>query len=237
MVVWLRRDKEGIAIPDGIIRRDDWLHVGSLDESFLSIEAQRAAILDEAREQAERILEAASEQADQIRQDAEESAHRLYDEAYESARQSAIDEWAAALLNSSLETHKQLRQQRERMARIVLAAVEKIVPLQDSQGTYRQVLRTLSKSMQDVRYVTVRVCPEELAYAETALRELAKNSALGKLIEVAGDDRLSQGACLVESDQGVIDLSLNSQIKALRAAVALSIHQDGLSSNLTGAPA
>jgi type III secretion protein L len=123
------------------------------------------------------------------------------------------------------------------MARIVLAAVEKIVPLQDSQGTYRQVLRTLSKSMQDVRYVTVRVCPEELAYAETALRELAKNSALGKLIEVAGDDRLSQGACLVESDQGVIDLSLNSQIKALRAAVALSIHQDGLSSNLTGAPA
>jgi type III secretion protein L len=140
MVVWLRRDKEGIAIPDGIIRRDDWLHVGSLDESFLSIEAQRAAILDEAREQAERILEAASEQADQIRQDAEESAHRLYDEAYESARQSAIDEWAAALLNSSLETHKQLRQQRERMARIVLAAVEKIVPLQDSQGTYRQVL-------------------------------------------------------------------------------------------------
>lgn len=182
MVVWLRQDKNGIAVPDGIIRRDAWLHVGALDESFRSIEAQRLAILDEARQQAERILEAACEQASQVTQDAEESALRLYDEAYESARQCAIDDWADALLKSSVETHKQLRQQRERMARIVLAAVEKIVPLQDSQGTYRQVLRTLSKSMQDVRYVTVRVCPNELAYAETALRELAKNSALVHIV-------------------------------------------------------
>ncbi|MBC7500359.1 MAG: type III secretion system stator protein SctL [Herminiimonas sp.] len=237
MVVWLRQDKNGIAVPDGIIRRDAWLHVGALDESFRSIEAQRLAILDEARQQAERILEAACEQASQVTQDAEESALRLYDEAYESARQCAIDDWADALLKSSVETHKQLRQQRERMARIVLAAVEKIVPLQDSQGTYRQVLRTLSKSMQDVRYVTVRVCPNELAYAETALRELAKNSALGKLIEVAADERLSEGACLVESDQGVIDLSLNSQIKALRAAVALSIDQGDKAGKLRGAPA
>ena len=97
------------------------------------------------------------------------------------------------------------------------------MPLQDSQGIYRQVVRTLSKSMQAMRYVTVRVCPEEVNHAETALRDLAKGSALGKLIEVVADDRLTQGACLVESDQGIIDLSLDSQLKALRKAIGKSV--------------
>ncbi len=227
MVVWLRQDQQGIAVPEGIIRRDALLKVGALDASFRAIEEMRRIAMEEAEQQAQRIIEAAYEQAEQIRLDAEKHAHRLAEAAHAQGRQAGIDEWNHALLQSSLETHQQLRQQRERMARIVIAAVEKIVPLQDPQGIYRQVLRMLSKSMQAVRYVTVRVCPEELAYAETALRELAKGSALSKLIEVTSDDRLARGACLVESDQGIVDLSLGSQLKALRTVIRSSVADSG----------
>jgi type III secretion protein L len=226
MVVWLRQDQQGVAIPDGVVRSADWLHVGSLDDSYRALARMRAVVLEEAQAQAQAIIEAAYAQAEQIRADAEEVARKLHDEAYASGRQAGIDEWTRHLLQSSLQTHQQLKQQRERMARMVLAAVEKIAPLQDSQGVYRQVLRMLSKSMQAVRYVNVRVCPQELAHAETALRELARGSAIGKLIEVSADERLAVGACLVESDQGIIDLSLGSQLKALRDAITGVVRGD-----------
>lgn len=226
MAVWLRQDQQGIAIPDGVVRSADWLHIGTLDDSFRAVARMHSAMLEEAREQAQAIVEAAYAQAERIRQDADDAARLVHDAAYASGRQSGVDEWAHRLLQSSMDNHQQLKLQRERMARMVLAAVEKIVPLQDSQGVYRQVLRMLSKSMQAVRYVTVRVCPQELAHAEAALRELAKGSAIGKLIEVSADERLATGACLVESDQGIIDLSLDSQLKALRDAVKAALGAD-----------
>lgn len=226
MVVWLRQDQQGIAIPDGVVRSADWLNVGSLEDSHRAIARMRAAVLEEAQTHAQAVIEAAYAQAEQIRQDAEDVARQLHEEAYASGRKAGIDEWTRNLLQASLQSHQQLKRQRERMARMVLAAVERIAPLQDPQGVYRQVLRMLSKSMQAVRYVTLRVCPQELGNAEAAIRELAKGSALGKLIEVSSDDRLVAGACLVESDQGVIDLSLSSQLRALRDAVSAAIGAD-----------
>ncbi len=226
MVVWLRQDRQGVAVPNGVVRSGDWLHVGSLDDSYRAIARMQAGVLDEARSQAQKVIEAAYAQAEEIRMGAEAAARLLQEQAYATGRQAGIDDWTQRLLKSSLQNHQQLKLQRERMARMVLAAVEKIAPLQDSQGVYRQVLRLLSKSMQAVRYVTVRVCPQELAHAETALRELARGSAIGKLIEVSADERLAVGSCLVESDQGIIDLSLGSQLKALRDAISASLGSD-----------
>ena len=215
MVVWLRRDKQGIGIPDGVVRRADWIDAGSLDAAYCAIAEMRAAAALQCEQEAVAIIDAANAQADRIREEAHEQSLAMFEE--------ATEEWNRVLLKSTQEAHHQIRQQRQRMARIVISAVEKIVPVQDPQGIYRQVLRTLSKSIQAVRYVTVRVCPEEVAHAETALRELASDSPLAKLIEVAGDDRLARGACLVESDLGIIDLSLSSQLKALRAAIFFAV--------------
>lgn len=223
MVVWIRQNKEGVAVPDGIIRRADWLTVGALDVAFSTIEEMRAETLENAEQEAAAIIEAAHQQAEQILQDAQASAQEMFEDARVNGVQAGVDEWNRVMLSSTREAHQQIRQQRERMARIVIAAVEKIVPLQDPQGIYRQVLKILSKSIEAVRYVTLRVSPEEVEYAETSLREIAEGSALGRMIEVTGDERLGRGACLVESDQGIIDLSLNSQLKALRAAIFLSV--------------
>ena len=223
MVVWLRRDKNGIAAPDGIIRRAAWLQVGALDASVVAIGEDRSAALSAADEAAQAIILAAQQEAQQILADANIQAQSLYDEAQAAGRQAGIDEWQESLLRASRESNKQLQLQRERMARMVIAAVEKIAPLQDPQGVYRQVMKMLLKSMQAVRYVTVRVCPAELSFAESSMRELAAGSIFAKLVEVVADERLASGACLVESDQGVIDLSLESQLTALRAAIEMSV--------------
>lgn len=223
MVVWLRHEKDAIGFPDGLIRRESLVDICALDVAFQSVEKVRIEVLTKVRQQAEAIVEAGIEEAETIRLQAKQNAQLLFEQAHADGLDAGAQQWNASVLRSARDSHEQLRQQRERMARIVIAAVEKVIPLQDPQGIYRQVLKMLSKSVQAVRYVTVRVCPQELPHAQATLRELADGSPLAKLIEVTGDDRLTQGACLVESDQGIVDLSLQSQLNALRAAILIAV--------------
>lgn len=236
MVVWLRREKDAVGLPDGVIRRASLVDICALDTAFQAVENVRVGVLADAQQQAQVIVQAATKEGETIRLQAEEEAQMLFEQARAEGFAAGAEQWNSDVLRSARGSHEQMRQQRERMARIVIAAVEKVVPLQDPQGIYRQVLKMLSKSVQAVRYVTVRVCPQELAHAQLTLRELADGSPLAKLIEVVADERLARGACLVESDQGIVDLSLESQLNALRAAILVAVGDpQGASSESTDA--
>ena len=222
MAIWLRREIPKIGVPDGIVRCNDWLQLVELDAAFLAVDELRKSICTEANEDAAQISEAARQQAQKCIDDATHRAETLFETARRKGYQAGLEEWTALSLRATRKADAQLRRERARMAKIVIAAVEKIIPLQDPQGIYKQVLRVLSKSIQAVRYVSVRVCPDEVATAQAAFNELAAGSPFAKLIEVIGDDSVMAGTCLVESDQGIIDLSLNSQINALRTAIEAS---------------
>lgn len=236
MVIWLRKKQVDVGIPDGVVRRDAFMRLTALDDALLQVEELRASMLAEVEVMRQEVISAAHDLAAEIRLNAENEMQIRFEAARLEGLQSGIDEWNRMLLISGRDSHEQLRQQKERMAGIVLAAVEKIAPMQDPQGVYKKAMRILTKSIQTIRYVTVRVCPDELAQARVALSEIASGSPLAKLIDIVGDDQLSAGACLVESDQGVIDLSLSSQLKALRAAISESVAQSQVDESATLAP-
>ena len=229
MAVWLRRDSPTIGVPGGVIRRDDWLQVVELDAAFLAVDALRNAVLAEAEAEARDRIAMADAQVQQTIENANVHANTIFEEARHHGYQSGLEEWTAVSLQAVRQADEQLRSERARMAKLVVAALEKIIPLQDPQGIYKQVLRVLSKSIQAVRYVSVRVCPEDVALAQAAFNELSQGSVFAKLIEVVGDDSVTRGACLVESDQGIIDLSLNSQLDALRVAIGASFGEPAAS--------
>ena len=231
MAFWLRADTPTIGFPDGVIRRDDWLRVVDLDAAILAVDEMRASMMVEAEIKSREILEAAHAQAQQTIDNADAQADSIFEEARLQGFQSGADQWAENGLRAVRKADEQLRGERARMAKIVVAAVEKIIPLQDPQGIYKQVLRVLSKSIQAVRYVSVRVSPEDVASAQAAFNELSQGSVFAKLIEVVGDDSVTRGACLVESDQGIIDLSLSSQLEALRVAISASFGEANLGNN------
>ena len=146
MVVWLRHEKDAVGLPDGVIRRASLVDICALDTAFQAVEQVRTGVLSDAREQAQAILQAATEEGEAIRLQAEDEAQALFEQARVEGFAAGAQQWNTEVLESARGSHEQMRQQRERMARIVIAAVEKVVPLQDPQGIYRQVLKMLSKS-------------------------------------------------------------------------------------------
>ena len=226
MVIWLRREQSGLSVAGNVIRRDQWQHVLSLESAFMTIDGLKKTKLLEAEAAADQIRNDACVQAEIILAKADVEAGQLFEAARKNGFQSGLDEWTKEMLRYSLDAASRLKLERTRLAQIVVAAVEKIIPLQDPQGVYKQVLRVLAKSIQSVRYVSVRVCTSELIAARTAFRDLVGSSEFAKIIEVISDDRVSEGSCLVESDQGVFDLSLTTQLAALRAAIDVAIQDE-----------
>lgn len=230
MAIWLRREQSGFSVPGNVIRRDQWQHVLALESAFMTIDGLKKAKLLEAESAADQVRCDAHEQAKVILTRANVEAEQLFEAARENGFQSGLDGWTKEMLRYSLDAAGRLKQERSRLAQIVVAALEKILPLQDPQGVYKQVLRVLAKSIQSVRYVSVRVCPTELVAAQAEFRDLSSSSEFAKIIEVIGDERVSKGSCLVETDQGVFDLSLTTQLAALRAAIEVAIQDESSNS-------
>jgi type III secretion protein L len=74
-----------------------------------------------------------------------------------------------------------------------------------------------------VNAARLRVHPEMVATAETALGEFESRTGLGKLARVVADETLAPDACLLESELGTIDASLGTQLQAINNAVTEAV--------------
>jgi type III secretion protein L len=73
--------------------------------------------------------------------------------------------------------------------------------------------------------LTLRVSPDDAEAAREGLAGVAELQTLGTTVEVQVDASLAPGSCIFESDMGVVDASLSTQLDALRAAMARAVRK------------
>jgi type III secretion protein L len=179
-------------------------------EAFLGLkrlaERMRAEEI-EARERAERAFE--------------ESRQRGYREGLEAGR----DEYAMKMMDTVMASVEYLEKLEGDLAGIVEEAVRKIIgqtpPDQVAAGLVRKALAM----MRDDRRVVVRVSPEDERAVRGALE--GPEGAVSSLLDVKADGRLARGACVLESDLGVVEASVETQLKNLSAALRSRVNAGG----------
>jgi type III secretion protein L len=75
------------------------------------------------------------------------------------------------------------------------------------------------RTMRNQRQVTVRVAPEAVAEVQQRLTDIMADYPGITFVEVAADARLRRGGCILESELGVVDASLDVQLEALSRAL------------------
>ena len=75
--------------------------------------------------------------------------------------------------------------------------------------------------MRGEQKVTVRVSPADEPAVSKALAAMTS----GSYLNVVADPRLKRDSCILESDLGVIDASLETQLKALERAFSAKIRK------------
>ncbi|MCR5303758.1 MAG: hypothetical protein K6E33_04280 [Lachnospiraceae bacterium] len=205
--------KEEGAVPDAAV----------LEQA--SEEADR--IISEARDEAERILEEARNEAEGVKASIfEEARERGYEQGTEDARgeteqiRNEYEEKVTALEN---EYNKMLLEAEPRMVEVITSVYEKVFSIDlDNYGQILlQLLRTAMRDSENSRNFIIHVSDHDkdaVSEERESLREAAGDSST---MDIILDTTLSPGQALIENDDGIIDCSVDTELKELTSRIRL----------------
>jgi type III secretion protein L len=167
---------------------------------------EAAQIVDAARAQARRILET----AEQERQTVIEAARR---EGYDLG----LQQWNAAVAEVNAARDRYVTESEPELIRLAVRIAQKIIgeELRTNPEAIVSVARQCLQGLGRERSLTMRVSPGDVDLVRRRIGLLREAAGFHRSIEVVADPAVSPGGCIVESECGVIDARLETQIRCM----------------------
>ena len=179
-----------------------------LKKEFLRALREGDEIIDKARLMARDIVAEAGNEAGRIRSEAET-------EGLEQGKAQATEIILAAGMQKErmlARLEKEVIELALRAAAAIIEASRQLDPLVVA-GVYRKALASLEGSDE----ITLRVSPEDI---EAARAFLEREEKIPGRVRIVKDGAVSPGGCIVESETGSVDGRIETQLEAIRRALA-----------------
>lgn len=169
--------------------------------------------------QAQSILDLAQDQANQILHDAKATYEEQREQGYLDGKTEGKMEHAEKIMDTVLSSVEFIENIETTLVHVVSQAIRKVIgDLQDSERIVG-IVRTALGTVRNQQHVVLRVAPADAEAVSKALAGLLKSSPGEKsFLELVPDARLDRNSCILESELGVVDASLETQLKALENA-------------------
>ena len=82
-------------------------------------------------------------------------------------------------------------------------------------ATILDVLKTISR---DESRISIKVNPAEVAIVKTNVTEISSSIGLEAKINVIADDTIEIGSCIVQTSNGIVDATVNTQLEIIKEA-------------------
>ncbi|WP_457446100.1 type III secretion system stator protein SctL [Roseateles sp. P5_E4] len=188
-----------------------------LSERKVLKEAEYAALLD-----ASAVVEAARQEARRIEQQARQQAEDSRRQGHEQGLEAARAEYAQQLVGEALAAQRQLQALRAAMAQIVAQAVRQFLGEADPAALLETALRRVDTLVRHEPFVMLRVAPAQEEHVRTALRQLGGELPWAQALAVVADPALPAQACVLQTPSGTLQIGVDAQLDAFRAAVERS---------------
>jgi type III secretion protein L len=166
---------------------------------------------------------AAAMEADMAKR-AEEAYESRRRQGYQDGLDAGRDEYALKIMDTVMASVEYLEKLEGDLARIVEEAVRKIIGDLPSDQVAVGLVRKALSLMRDDRRVVVRVSPEDEPAVSQALQGPSGRSPF---FDVRADGRFSPGKCVLESDLGVVEASVETQLRNLSEALRTRVKTGG----------
>ena len=114
----------------------------------------------------------------------------------------------------------------ERMVDIVMDAVNKVLHSLPERDIVRGIVHACLSHARGQQRMTLRVHAQQAPLVKKELDSLMRNKSLQSIIQVNAERSLKKNSAILESEMGVIDASLDVQIKALRSSITDLLQTD-----------
>jgi type III secretion protein L len=149
----------------------------------------------------------------------ESACAKAADDAYRKglakAEREAANRWTLAEVDRSA----MLRSMQPALAEIVADAITLLAKGIDREAIIAQALEALQNPLRDASWARLLVHPTAVPAAEAALNAFKRYTGTGALARVEGDESVPEDGCVLESDLGRIDASLDTQLHVIRGAM------------------
>lgn len=224
--------EKSIPDPDGFVCGIDAARV----EKLISDEEEQqddnnAGILEDARKQAEDILEDAKKQAEDILKDARENG---YKEGYEKGSiesKQKSDDLQAKLEADYKSMSEKLQNEYDEKYQVMeselvdtLMEVFSKVTLTIAEDKKDLVLLLIQRTLKDAdanKDFLIRVSDVDYGFVMNSIDKLYDCVSLDSKIEVVRDNTLKKNQCIIETDAGAFDCSLDIQLEGLISEIKL----------------
>lgn len=163
------------------------------------------------------ILETAERQARAIVEEAERRRDEIQKAAREAGYQEGLSRWNQALAEAQTAQESLLAQHETELVKLAVRIAEKVIgeELRTRPETILAIVREALQSVRRERMLTIQVNPEHAEEVRQRIDSLARVAGAGRQIQVVADAAVAPGGCIVESELGVIDAQLETQLKYL----------------------
>ncbi|RYX91565.1 MAG: hypothetical protein EOO28_25345 [Comamonadaceae bacterium] len=200
---------------DSILTRADAEKLVDLDiavDLVLGEARKQAALL---LRQATGVLEKAEADANVQRLRADRERASAARQGYRQGRRESIEEWHAQVAPANGAVADGLQPQRERMARMVVNAVRRLVLASPPREFFDAAISCIDREAEDARRMVLHVHPDEVIPATETVQGCRVRWPKGLQVRVEADASLGLRSCRVETDVGYMDSSLDVQLSAL----------------------
>lgn len=167
---------------------------------------------------AEQLLARARARADEIIAGAQAAFEAERQRGYEEGREAALLDQAEKMIETVGRTVEYFAGVENEMVELVMSAVRKVVDGFDDREKVMVVVRNALAVVRNQKQMTLRLNPAEVDTVREQINDLlAAYPGVGYL-DILADGRLARGACILESEIGMVEASLEGQIQALRQA-------------------
>lgn len=169
---------------------------------------------------AEEILSAAEAEAARIREEAKAAFEEERRRGYEQGVSEGKMEIAMQRLEQVEQSVSFMEGVEEKMAGVVMKALKLCVEeIGDREMVVNIVKKTLAAVIRTQRQVTLKVAPGMAAVVQERLEELRRGYPTVETFDVVEAPRLSGAACILETEAGVADASVDAQLTAIERSL------------------
>lgn len=191
------------------------------DKTEVLENVNREEILNEAREEAERILDEARQEAEAYRRQTFDAAEKEgYNMGYSKGLQE-VEQMKKEIESQREQLEQDYQKELEKMepvlVDVILEVVESVFQIQfaEKKDFVMHLLQATLNKIEGSKDYLIRVSKEDFALLTEKKNDIQAQLPRNSVLEIVEDLTLVRNQCLVETDGGVFDCSLDTQLDSL----------------------
>lgn len=171
----------------------------------------------------QQIIETARQEAALILQQAEKDAATQRQEGFVKGQEEGKAQIAEHIVECMGQSAAYFSKVESVMVDLVMRAIRSVIGEMDQRDLVDRIVLRALESTRNENQVTVRVAPAQAEWLKGRIGAMMQAFPKIQFLDVHADVRLPEDGCVLETEIGVVDASLESQLKAIEKALIRSM--------------